>query len=262
MRRVFFGSLVVGSLVAGNSAFANETAPSNEELLRRLTALENSNAKLEKENASLRSRERHREKGKQVALTEPNGRSLPVSAAASAPHSGIAAYASAPIPAAPFNWTGFYVGALSGYGWTQLTDSGPPGVPAFQPTGGFWGVQVGVNKQFASGWLIGAEFDAALARIEASSKGPNPFDPTEFLAATIKLNNLMTLRGRFGFAADQNLFYLTGGLAWSEIEISAGSGGGIGPPAQSGRAIRIRPCRVGPLVAVSNGRFGIIGLER
>ena len=79
--------------------------------------------------------------------------------------------------------------------------------------------------------MIGIEADAAFARLEASQKGANPDDGTELLAATMKLDNLMTLRGRFGFAADRNLFYLTGGFAWSEIEIAAGSGGGsAGPP--------------------------------
>lgn len=54
MRRAFFVSIVSASLAAGSCAYAGEIGSSNEELLRRIAALENSNAKLEKENAALR----------------------------------------------------------------------------------------------------------------------------------------------------------------------------------------------------------------
>ena len=54
MRRAFFVSIVFASLAAGSCAYAEQIATSNEELLRQIAALENSNAKLEKENAALR----------------------------------------------------------------------------------------------------------------------------------------------------------------------------------------------------------------
>ena len=54
MRRAFFVSIAFASLAAGSCAYAQEIGSSNEELLRRIAALENSNAKLEKENAALR----------------------------------------------------------------------------------------------------------------------------------------------------------------------------------------------------------------
>jgi outer membrane immunogenic protein len=228
MRWVLFAGLVFVSLVSGGRAFAVEAAPSDEELQRRLAALESNNAKLEKENAALRSEMSHLKASKQVTRTQPEEHSLPASVRA--------AYAYAPMPAAPFNWTGFYVGAQSGYGLTQpnTTTTSSGGLDTPRPSGGFWGAQIGVNKQFAPGWLIGAEFEAAFARLEASQKGANPADGSELLAATIKLDSLMTLRGRFGFAADRNLFYLTGGFAWSEIEVAAGSGGGgLGGPVRS-----------------------------
>ena len=92
MRRAFFVSIVFASLAAGSCAYAEERATSNEELLRQLAALENSNAKLEKEiavlrrlreveathaklegeKAALRGRTHGYENNKQFASTEPN----------------------------------------------------------------------------------------------------------------------------------------------------------------------------------------------
>jgi len=91
MRRAFFVSIVFASLAAGSCAYAEEIGTSNEELIRRLAALENSNAKLEKEiavlrrlreveathaklegeKAALRGRTHGYENNKQFASTEP-----------------------------------------------------------------------------------------------------------------------------------------------------------------------------------------------
>src|SRR5271169_7176029 len=74
----------------------------------------------------------------------------------------------APIVASIYNWTGFYVGANGGYGWstqsgtvtatnnTGASDSlaGPHAV------GGFGGGQIGYNWQApGSQWALGAELD-------------------------------------------------------------------------------------------------------
>jgi opacity protein-like surface antigen len=215
------GTLIVVTMV---SCVATSAA-TNEELLRRLETLEKRNARLESENATLRDRVR-RQVGKQIVSTEPLGRShVPV------PLAVAPIYKTAPMRTSPFNWTGFYVGAHAGYGWLKfLVPQGPTDLESPAPTGGFWGGQVGGNYQFASHWVIGAEFDAAFARIEDSRRGPNPTDPTELLAVTVKLNSLTTLRGRLGFEWDRTLFYAAGGGAWSEIEIAAASGGGGGQP--------------------------------
>ena len=92
MRRALFVSIVFASLAAGSCAYAEEIGTSNEELIRRLAALENSNAKLEKEiavlrrlreveathaklegeKAALRGRTHGYENNKQFASIEPN----------------------------------------------------------------------------------------------------------------------------------------------------------------------------------------------
>ena len=231
MRRFLVGSVVFVSIAVGSSAYAGEMATSNDELLRRLAALENSNANLEKENASLRGQMRRLKNSKQVARTEPpDGLSVSLSGVPSAPRSATAAYASAPMSASPFNWTGFYVGGNAGYGWQQVflpPSPGQFGPPS--PSGGFWGGQVGANYQFASNWVVGVEFNGAVARMENTIVGPDPLVAATLLENTIKVNSLMMLRARIGFAWDRNLVYVTGGPAWINAETITASSN-VGAP--------------------------------
>jgi outer membrane immunogenic protein len=137
-------------------------------------------------------------------------------------------YKAAPPPL--LTWTGFYVGATAGYGWQAIIDptSSPGAIGVPHPNGGLWGGQVGANYQFASHWVIGAEFDAAVARIEDTRAGFSPLFPTTLVSITGKVDSLAALRGRFGYDWDGTLLYVSGGPAWSQIEtISAGSFSGL-----------------------------------
>jgi outer membrane immunogenic protein len=131
---------------------------------------------------------------------------------------------------APFSWTGVYIGGHSGWGSMELVvPPGTAGVPS--PTGGFWGGQVGANYQFARNWVVGAEIDSSFARIEDTKTVPEPFDAHTLISGTVKLNSLTTLRGRLGFAWDRTLLYVTGGWAWSEVEVTTANSnnGGVLP---------------------------------
>ena len=219
MRCLFFGSLAVFSLVLGGAVFANETAQSNEELLRRLAALENSNARLEKENASLRSQVRHRENSKHIALTKPNGRSLPVSAAAPASHAANGAYASAPIDA--FSWTGFYVGLQAGYGWhrNSYTYTGTfPGVSVFNTDGFVGGGAVGYNWQTGP-VVFGLEGDLSYANLNSSGVFTElrPCLPGA-TGCSANLNWFGTGRARLGYAGGALLTFVTGGAAVGRVQ--------------------------------------------
>src|SRR5690606_34623970 len=55
-----------------------------------------------------------------------------------------------PIAAAPFSWTGFYIGANAGYGWGEIADH--------EPDGWFGGGQIGFNYQVGS-MVLGLEAD-------------------------------------------------------------------------------------------------------
>jgi opacity protein-like surface antigen len=196
MRNVFFGSLVFVSLVAGSSAFADETVPSNEDLLQRLTAIENINARLEKENASLRGQVSHLKNSKQVEKTEPGRHSVPVSTAASMPRSAMAAYDAAPVPI--FNWTGFYVGVQSGYGWARL----PPLDGAPSPSGWFGGGQLGFNYQLASNFVVGTEIDAAFASLKDTTISLDTV-PAKTVSTAGTIDFLGSIRARAGYADDR-----------------------------------------------------------
>src|SRR6185369_11453291 len=89
------------------------------------------------------------------------GVALSVATAASAADMQARPYTKAPPPALvspAYNWSGFYIGAMGGYGWG--TDSG---------NGGFGGGTVGYNWQLpGSQFVFGVEVDAAGAGIKDS----------------------------------------------------------------------------------------------
>jgi outer membrane immunogenic protein len=104
---------------------------------------------------------------------------------------------------AAYNWSGFYIGAMGGYGW----DSG-------NSSGGFGGGTVGYNWQFpGSQFVFGIEVDAAGASIKDSLS----LDVGGGLVATeeLKINSFGSVTGRAGFAMDAALLYAKGGYAWA-----------------------------------------------
>jgi len=102
-----------------------------------------------------------------------------------------------------YNWSGFYIGAMGGYGW----DSG-------DASGGFGGGTVGYNWQFpGSQFVFGIEVDAAGASIKDSLTA----DIGGGVLATeeLKINSFGSVTGRAGFAMDAALLYAKGGFAWA-----------------------------------------------
>jgi len=138
-----------------------------------------------------------------VLLTSIAGAAYAADLPAAAP------YTKAPAIVAPVNnWTGFYIGAMGGYG----TESGSDAIK-----GGFAGGTLGYNWQFGQ-FVTGIEADGAWADISNSVTQPFAGIP---VTATAKIDALGTVRGRFGYAFDQVLFYGTGGLAVADTKLSA-----------------------------------------
>src|SRR6185295_10799239 len=86
-----------------------------------------------------------------------------------------AAPALAAPPAAPFNWSGFYVGGNVGYGWgsgslRDLPDDffGAPNPVDFRARGILGGIELGYNWQSMTNWVAGFEGDFAAAKLSAS----------------------------------------------------------------------------------------------
>jgi outer membrane immunogenic protein len=158
-------------------------------------------------------------------------------------------YKAAPA-AAPFDWSGFYVGANAGYGWGDPRDTMAGDVDGgagsgvinslFDPSldslsdltyplsiktsGAVGGAQFGFNWQFGSQWLTGVETDFQFSGIRGSSHvaEPGSIGSTYALSASQNLDWFGTLRARLGYLlTDRVLLYGTGGLAYGETKASA-----------------------------------------
>jgi len=144
-------------------------------------------------------------------------------------------FTKAPAPIPVYNWTGFYVGGNAGYGagrsdpsttteftptnyWNilsvpQVNAAGTGGV---DPNGFVGGAQAGFNWQ-TGGLVLGAEIDFDSFHLSGSRTAgatylccaPNSFQMTQ----SVNTDWLFTTRGRLGWAADNWLFYGTGGIA-------------------------------------------------
>jgi outer membrane immunogenic protein len=142
-------------------------------------------------------------------------------------------------------WTGFYVGANGGWGWSHtavsavpigsraVTDFGGPVTLPTSMTGAMFGGQAGVNWNLG-GWILGVEGDFDGAGID-DAKGvvftsglasPN----TDAFSERERVNWLASIRARFGIAMGDGLFYITGGGGWEDTTtnaiISANTGSG------------------------------------
>ncbi|MCP4621258.1 MAG: porin family protein [Bradyrhizobium sp.] len=153
----------------------------------------------------------------------------------------IAILNSAAVAADP-GWSGFYVGANAGYGWSNAAISEVPGdqnTATFflgQPNvassstsfrGGGWlgGVQAGYNWLPGQNWLAGVEAD-----INGSNIAGNGSTPTTVVfgqnTATLQTNQNIqwfgTVRARVGYLVTADImFFATGGLAYGKVSENA-----------------------------------------
>src|SRR6202158_4861709 len=124
----------------------------------------------------------------------------------------------APVRAAIYDWTGFYVGGQVGYGQGDLgpgTNPIPEQAVSFPHslTGLIGGFQAGYNLQLPNRVVLGVEVDALFTSPRDLPKlDPAPFNSTLEYAATA--------RGRIGYAFGTILPYVTGGLAWGQTRVN------------------------------------------
>jgi outer membrane immunogenic protein len=124
----------------------------------------------------------------------------------------------APMPA--FSWTGCHVGVHGGAGWgRQAVDARSSGAiiasDNVHSDGAIFGGQIGCDRDFANGWVVGLEGDIAATHLKGSVA--DPF----FLAGSdnsIRTDArwLASVTGRVGFTGllPQTLLYVKGGAAW------------------------------------------------
>ncbi len=121
-------------------------------------------------------------------------------------------------PARNYDWTGFYVGAYVDGSWLNSNSSAvnnATGAP-FPATGGNssqWGggVQLGFDYMLPSRVVLGVAADMS----SGGTKTATMSDISGISANQTTAFDSETIRGRIGYAADNILFYVTGGLAWS-----------------------------------------------
>jgi outer membrane immunogenic protein len=130
----------------------------------------------------------------------------------------------APVAVAPvYNWNGFYIGVMGGYGWSGESTVTVAGVAFtgldFDLKGGFVGGTMGYNfAPMGSSWLLGIEVDGAWADIENSATGATAFGA---LTLTDRINAIGSVTGRLGWTFGPGLIYAKGGWAWANQELSA-----------------------------------------
>jgi outer membrane immunogenic protein len=134
-----------------------------------------------------------------LAADMPARRPLPPQATVKAP------------PPLLFDWSGFYAGLHGGYAWGRSSFD-YPGDPSgsFAADGWLLGGVLGVNYQ-AGQTVIGLEADLNWTDLSGSA------------ACTVGICQttnswLGTVRGRLGYAVDRFMPYVTGGVAFGDVE--------------------------------------------
>lgn len=126
------------------------------------------------------------------------------------PYDQAPSYAPAPL----FTWNGVYLGGQIGYGWSRNDISGYGPYYAFSgvnydPNGVVGGAHVGFNSQINQ-FLFGLEGD-----VEGTGVSKTYGFGSTLYSTEIPVQG--SIRGRFGFALDRALFYVTGGAAFASI---------------------------------------------
>ena len=143
-----------------------------------------------------------------------------------------------------WNWTGFYLGVHSGYGWSKfknkITPQGNYPTEDFLPQtlnrtalGSLPGLQAGYNYQL-NPFVLGIEGDFDGAGMSATARNVVP----SMLTPSLGVNGFMvnddvnwvtSLRARLGYATGRNLFYLTAGGALENITRNSMAIANVGP---------------------------------
>lgn len=118
-----------------------------------------------------------------------------------------------------FSWTGLYVGANVGYGWSRQEWVDPldhSDDVSYSGRGFMGGGQLGYNLQ-SGPWVWGVEVDASRTGIKGRGV---PLAEPEPTTLKTEADWIVTLTGRLGYSHDQWLYYVRGGAAWARLHQS------------------------------------------
>jgi len=149
-----------------------------------------------------------------------------------------------PVPA--YSWTGIYLGLNGGYGFGQSTPMSlfSDTFSSFSYNASGWLAGLTAGAQIQSGHtVIGLEADIDWTNIVGSSSGTVSFNAVPIGTATLSstVSSVSTARARVGYAAENWLFFITGGLAITNetsnltgpIGFACGTGAANSPPCSS-----------------------------
>jgi outer membrane immunogenic protein len=158
-----------------------------------------------------------------VALVAISGAAM----AADLPARMAPAYAPLPV----FTWSGFYLGLNGGGGVASISRDGyydtNPISDRHHNTGYFAGGQIGYNMQISPNFVLGIEADFQGSNFNKgincaagpdANNGGSCYDDSS--SASLDIRNFGTVRGRLGYAMNQWLFFVTGGLAYGDVRYS------------------------------------------
>ena len=148
-----------------------------------------------------------------------------ISSAFAADLNGAPAYGSMkdePYYAPAFNWTGFYIGAQTGYVWGNADHRYSNGAPRgnSDPEGWIGGVHAGYNIQ-SGDVLYGIEADVEGGDVDGNFSNLNV--PTS--SGSADLNWQGSIRARLGYVSGKALLYVTGGWAFGDFDFNGGPAG-------------------------------------
>jgi outer membrane immunogenic protein len=141
-----------------------------------------------------------------------------------------------PLPAPPFNWTGFYIGVNGGGGLDHFSFPYTLNLPGDSETGrsgitsrgALFGGQVGYNYEFTNvpfigHAVVGVELDSDWANLNGSSTvATQALGPATF---GTRFDNFGTARLRVGYNFDRLLIYTTGGFTYGSFNSFYNVGG-------------------------------------
>lgn len=126
----------------------------------------------------------------------------------------------------PFDWSGFYLGANGGYGRGRSSWSDPAAGPDsgnFRTRGALAGGQIGYNWQIGK-IVVGAETDIDWANINGASAAGGVCATNGGGQCETRQSWLGTTRARLGYAFDRFLPYITGGVAYGNVQAAQPTG--------------------------------------
>jgi|GEM_PF-1835115 len=113
---------------------------------------------------------------------------------------------------APFSWSGLYLGAHSGWSWSDLDAVGPTmGAFSVSHDAPIYGLHVGLQHQFGN-FVLGVEgsLSAAMREHHGSTTCPSPNATWD---CTARFDDVFTVGPRFGWAMGKWMPYLSVGYA-------------------------------------------------